>query len=196
MPYHVELRSSIQRAWLFNLDRDELWRTILAPWAAQAPLRVSERTWDPRESTLRILDGPRLEGADLAHGQGFNRAEKSGRDVTAELLRSPATVVSPTREGHELGVGLLAQSGLAAVDWGPVREALLDGREAGISAALVMVVEQLGPWLLDAGLALGALPGRCHLVAAEPTVAGRLGGVEVLLPETVGTRLRRSPSSG
>jgi len=196
MPFHVELRSTIQRAWLFNLDEDELWRTILAPWSARAPLRVSERTWDPRETTLRVLEGPRLEGPDLAYGQGWNNAERNGRDVTRELLQAPATVVSPTREGHELGVALLARAGFAAVDWGPVREALLHGREAGVSAALVMVVRDAGPWLLDAGLALGALPGRAHLVAAEPGVAGRLGGVDVLLPETVGARLRRSPRSG
>ena len=195
MPYHVELRSSLQRAWLFNLDTDALWSRVLAGWAAGAPLDVAGRAWDPRQSALRILEGPALDGADLAHGQGWTRAERTARDVTGELLRAPATVASPTREGHELGVRLLAEAGLAAVDWGPVREALLAGREAGVSAALVMVPADSGAWLLDAGLALGALPGRAHLVAAEPGAPARLGGVEVLLPETVAARVRPSRGS-
>jgi hypothetical protein len=192
MPYHVELRSSLQRAWLFNLDAEELWRAVVAPWAAGSPLRVSDRAWDPRECELKILEGPRLDGAELAFGQGWSRALKRGRDVTAAFLRAPATVISPTRDGHEQGVALLAQAGLAAVDWGPVREALLAGREASVGAALIMAVAQPGPWLLDAGLALGALPGRAHLVAAEPGVASRLGGVEVLLPSELVRRLRGS----
>jgi hypothetical protein len=193
--YHVELRSSLQRAWLFNLTADELWSRVLAPWAARTELDVSGRLWDPRQSLVRILEGPRLAGAELAHGQGWNRAERTARDVTRELLRAPAAVVSPTRAGHDLGVRLLAGAGLAAVDWGPVRATLLAGREAGVSAALVMVSAGAGPWLLDAGLALGGLPGRAHLVSAEPGAPARLGGVEVLSPEAVAGRLRRSPGS-
>ena len=195
MPYHVELRGPLQRACLFNLEPGELWGRVLAAWAAGAEFDVSGRLWDPRQSVLRVLEGPRLDGAELAHGQGWDRAERVSRDVTGELLRAPAAVVSATREGHELGVRLLAGAGLAAVDWGPVREALLAGREASVSAALVMVTAGAGPWLLDAGLALGALPGRAHLVAAAPGAPARLGGVEVLPPETVAGRLRRSPGS-
>jgi hypothetical protein len=195
MPYHVELRSSLQRAWLFNLDADDLWRRVLASWAAGAELEVSGRLWDPRRSAVRILEGPRLDGADLAHGQGWNRAERTARDVTSELLRAPATVVSPTRDGHELGVRLLAAAGLAAVDWGPVREALVAGREPGVSRALVMVTADTGAWLLDAGLAVGALPGRAHLIAAEPGAPARLAGVEVLLPDAFAARLRQSRGS-
>jgi hypothetical protein len=196
MPYHVQLSSGVQRAWLFNLPADELWARVLAAWAARAELDVSGRRWDPRESELRILDGPRLAPAELAHGQGWHRAERTGRDVTSELLRAPATVVSPSRAGHELGVRLLAEAGLAAVDWGPVRDALLAGREPGVSAALVMVPREIGPWLLDAGVALGALPGRVQLVAAEPGAPARLSGVEVVAPGAVGSRLRPSRGSG
>jgi hypothetical protein len=196
MPYHVELRSSLQRAWLFNLDAEELQRRVLGVWTTGAPLDVSGQRWEPGGATLRILEGPRLEGPDLAHGQGWNRAERTGRDVTRAHLRAQATVVSPTRVGHELGVRLLAGAGLAAVDWGPVREALLAGREAAIGVALVMVTAESGPWLLDAGLVLGALPGRAYLVAAEPEAPARLGGVDVLAGAAVAARLRRSRGSG
>jgi hypothetical protein len=196
MPYHVELRSGVQRAWLFNLDADELWARVLAAWAARTELEVSGRRWDPRVSELRIFEGPRLAPADLAHGQGWHRAQRTARDVTREVLRAPATVVSPTRAGHELGVRLLAEAGLAAVDWGSVREALLAGREPELTAALVMVTADDGPWLLDAGLALGALPGRAHLVAADPGAPARLAGVDVVAAEELGARLRPSRGSG
>jgi hypothetical protein len=191
MPYHVELRSGLQRAWLFNLAREELWERVLAGWATRTELEVSGRRWDPRESELQILEGPPLDAADLAHGQGWHRAQRTADDVTRALLRAPATVVSPTRAGHELGVGLLAAAGLAAVDWGPVRDALLTGREPEVSAALVMVTVDEGLWLLDAGLALGALPGRAHLVAAGPGAPARLGGVDVLSADAARVRLSR-----
>ena len=32
-----------------------------------------------RESTLRVLEGPRLEGPDLSFGQGWSNAERSSR---------------------------------------------------------------------------------------------------------------------
>jgi hypothetical protein len=192
MPYHVELRGPMQRACVFNLDDAELWAQVLAPWAAGERLELSGHTWEPGERALRIVEGPRLDAADLAYGRGWSRAEHSGRDVTSALLQAPATVVSPTRAGHELGVALLAEAGLGAVDWGPVREALLAGREPGVRAALVMVTAEPGSWLLDAGLALGALAGRAHVVAAEAAAPARLGGVEVLAPEAALRRLRGS----
>jgi hypothetical protein len=89
----------------------------------------------------------------------------------------------------------LGAAGLGAVDWGPVRATLLSGGEPGVTAALVMVTAAEGAWLLDAGLALGGLPGRAHLVAADPSAPDRVGDVEVLLPEAAAARLRRSQGS-
>ena len=191
MPFHVEVRSALHRAWLFNLEAEELRQRVLSPWAAGAAFALADRRWEPRESELRIIEGPRLEPADLAHGRGWSRARRIGRDVTGELLRRGAgTVVSATRAGHELGVQLLREFGLRAVDWGPAREALLAGADAGVQTALVMASAEPGPWLFDAGLALGALPGRALLVADGPGAPARLAGVPVVPPETVFTRLR------
>lgn len=194
MPYHVEVRSSLQRAWLFNLEAEELRQRVLSPWAAGAAFALAERRWEPRESELRIIEGRRLEPAELAHGQGWNRAQRTGRDVTRELLaRGAGTVVSATRAGHELGVALLRELGLEAVDWGRARAALLEGADAGLVTALVMTSAETGPWLFDAGLALGALPGRAVLVADGPGAPAQLAGVPVLPPEAV---VRRSPRTG
>jgi hypothetical protein len=191
VPFHVEVRTSLQRAWLFNLEAEELRQRVLSPWAAGAAFALAERRWEPRESELRIVEGPRLEAAELAHGQGWNRAQRTGRDVTRELLaRGAGTVVSATRAGHELGVALLRELGLEAIDWGPARAALLSGADAGLDTALVMVGAESGAWLFDAGLALGALPGRAVLVADGPGAPAQVAGVPVVPPEAV---LRRSP---
>ena len=194
MPYHVELRRSHQRAWLFNLEADALRARVLAPWSHGAGVVADDRRWEPRETAIRILEGLRLDPADLAHGQGWNNAERSGRDVTEEMLARPvtATVVSPTREGHDLGVGLLEQLGVAAVDWGEVRAGLLaPERRRGAHAALVMIAAAPGPWLFDAGLAIGAFGDRAIVVAAEPGAPLHLGGVAVIPADaaSVGGRL-------
>ena len=95
MAFHVEVRRSHHRAWVFNLDDDVLRQTVLEPWVNGRQLRIGERDWAPQESTLRILEGELLQPADLAHGQGWHHAQRSGRDVARELLeagRRPSTV--------------------------------------------------------------------------------------------------------
>jgi hypothetical protein len=180
--YHVELRRSLRRAWLFNLDAEALREQVLNPWSSGAGVEVADRRWDVQESTIRVLEGPHLAAADLAHGQGWNRAEHVSRDVTQEVLAAgAATVVSPTRAGHELGVGLLRELGVAAVDWGEVRASLLaGGPHPGADAALVMAAAEPGPWLFDAGLALGAFGPRAVVVAADAGAPAQLAGVAVL----------------
>jgi hypothetical protein len=193
MAFHVEVRSGIQRAWLFNLEPDELRRSVLTPWAAGVEFPLADQRWDPRESELRILEGPRLDGADLAMGRGPGSAHRTAADVTAALLRRGAgTVVSATRDGHEVGVALLRELGLEAVDWGPARTALLAGADAGVELALVMVSAEPGPWLFDAGLALGALPGRAVAVADGSGAPAELAGVPVLPPRAEALRRSRA----
>jgi hypothetical protein len=195
MPFHVEVRSSLRRARRFNLAEDELRRGVLAPWAAGATFDFAEGAWDPHESSLRIIEGPPLAPAELAHGQGWSRAERTGRDVTRELVGHGAgTVVAATRAGHDLGVRLLRELGLAPVDWGAVRAALVAGAPSGIDAVLVMAHGDEGPWLFDAGLAIGALGRRALVVAIGPGAPARLGGVDVLPAEAVA--LRRSLGPG
>jgi hypothetical protein len=195
VPYHVEVRSGMHRAWLFNLDAEELRRRVLSPWAAGVAFALADRRWEPRETELRIVEGVRLEAADLAHGRGWNRAQRTGADVTGALLeRGAGTVVAATRAGHETGVALLRELGLEAVDWGAVRAALLAGADAGVELALVMAPAEIGPWLLDAGLVLGALPGRALVVADGPGAPAQLAGVPVLPPDA--GRVRRSRAKG
>ena len=165
------------------------------PWGKSAEVEIADRRWDPRASALRIVEGPPLDAGELARGQGWNAALRRGRDVTRELLRAPVTVAAPTRAGHELGVGLLVRAGFAEHDWGPVREALHAGRNPGVSAVLVTVTADGGPWLFDAGLALGGATRAAYLVAAEPGAPERAAGIDVFTPEAVAALLRPSRGS-
>jgi hypothetical protein len=176
MPFHVEVRRAMRRAWAFNLSEERLRRGVVDPWRRGIAFELGDREWEPRESTLRILEGPELSPPDLAHGQGWHHAEQSARDVTAEVLSHAAKEASGVAV---LGEGPSAQrvagalrDGLEAkiVDWTSIRAGLLRGttphstqpRDLGVVVA-VLVVEDGEPspsWLFEAGLAIGALDGR------------------------------------
>src|SRR2546425_8084567 len=87
--FHVQVRRSIHRAWLFNLGEAEL-RRIVEPWSRGEAVEVGDREWVPRESTITVLAGRALDPAELAHGQGWNSAERLAEDVTERVFRPAA----------------------------------------------------------------------------------------------------------
>jgi hypothetical protein len=190
MPFHVEVRRSYHRAWAFNLDSEGLRRTVLEPWARGAPLRIGDRDWDPSQSSLRVLEGARLAPADLAHGQGWNRAERSGRDVARELLagarslRSAAvTIVAPSGHARDAAAELLGALGVTVVDWASVRAALLSPEREPVAAqAALVLVDAAAPdeWRFDAGVALGAFGPRTVVVSLAPAAPMQLAGISVV----------------
>jgi len=70
MPFHVEVSGGINHARAFNLSLEELRKTVLEPWLTERPVELGEQRWEPRESALRILEGPHLDPPDLSFGQG------------------------------------------------------------------------------------------------------------------------------
>jgi hypothetical protein len=87
VPFHVEIKATTMRhARAFNLSQEKLRLSILEPWMADRTIELGDHEWVPHESSLRILEGPRLEGPDLASGQGWSNAERSAREVTREVL--------------------------------------------------------------------------------------------------------------
>jgi hypothetical protein len=86
VPFHVEIAGGINHARAFNLSLEELRRAILEPWLTGRLVDLGEREWDPRESSLRILEGPHLDPPDLSFGQGWSNAERSSKDVTRRVL--------------------------------------------------------------------------------------------------------------
>ncbi len=187
MPFHVEIRGSFQRGWAFNLDEAQLRVTILDPWRGGREVVLGGTRWNPPESRLRVLEGPRIEPAELAHGRGWRHAERTARDVTADLLGAgggdaavSVAILAETQATGDVAAAALEQLGFVAVPWGPVRSRILAGaavagdarRALGVAGALLVSgAGGAGPaWLFDAGLAMGALGSRAVLavVGDEP----------------------------
>jgi hypothetical protein len=184
MPFHVEVRRSHHRAWVFNLDDDMLRQTVLEPWVNGRQLRLGERDWAPQESTLRILEGALLPAADLAHGQGWHHAQRSGRDVARELLEASSppgavALIAATPADAEFVVDVLRGLGVDVIAWPELRGRLLSRPHAALAAQAVLIIADAQPsneWHFDAGLAVGAFGDRALLItlAAAPVspVAG------------------------
>jgi hypothetical protein len=193
MAFHVEIRDGMQRARVFNLDADELRARVLVPFARGGVLVLAEQEWTVADSQLQVLEGPRLEPPDLALGRGWGRAQRTARNVTQELFaalraapQAPAALaVLAADVAHQAAaVELLGGLGARVVPWSQVREQVLTGPRGDLAGvAVLLVAEEPVPasWLLDAGLAIGALGGRAVLArpaGARPPV--ELAGLDVI----------------
>ena len=166
----------MHRARVFNLDAGELRGRVLEAWARGGPVALGDQEWDPRDCTLTVLEGAALEPADLAHGQGWHRALRSARDITEDVLRANApaaavAVLATTPAAQRVARAALDRLGVESLDWAAVRSRLLAGEDTGehIAAALI-ILDGHAPanaWLLDVGLAVGALGARA-VVARTP----------------------------
>ena len=79
MPFHVEIGRRLHHARVFNLERGRARRTSSSPGSTTARSSSANSEWDPRESELKILEGPQLEPPDLSFGQGWSNAERRRR---------------------------------------------------------------------------------------------------------------------
>jgi hypothetical protein len=200
VPFHVEIRRSVRRAWAFNLTEERLRAAILEPWRRGQPVELGDREWDPKDSTVRILEGPELSPPELAHGQGWSNASRSSHDVTRDAFSravqeaTRVAVLAETDEAKRAVSGRLEELGARVADWAAVRARILASAtavgsapfEAGGVVAVVVVVERAEPasaWLFEAGLALGALGGRTIIAQLgdepPPAALGDLGVVRV-----------------
>jgi hypothetical protein len=183
MPFHIEVRRGIQRAWAFNLDGGRLRREITEPWATGGPLELGDREWDPQESRLRVLEGRALEGSELAHGRGWQSAERMSADVTAVALAEatkatapPVAILAQSEAGREAVLDVLAKLGVAGIEWSET--------QVGPRLVAAVVAESAEPsadWLFEAGLAFGALGDRAILVQmGSGPVPTPLSGLEAV----------------
>ena len=100
--YHVHVRprgGGLHRAWVFNLTPERLRAEVVEPWLAGDVFELGDIEWDPRTSELQILEGPALEGPDLAMGEGPNSANRTAEEVTERVLAKekalPSTGAAP-----------------------------------------------------------------------------------------------------
>jgi hypothetical protein len=149
VPFHVEVSAGMHRARVFNLSREDLTAKVVEPWLADRTIAMGDREWVPRKSSLKILEGPAMEGPDLAAGQGWANAERSSENATRRLLsEAPAPHLpdayvlesdSPGAFATELPIG--AQS--RPIPWSEAKKRI-DGRDPEI-AAVVLVVRKPEP---------------------------------------------------
>lgn len=144
MAFHVELSSGIKHARSFNLSREQLMAAVIAPWLEDLPVELGEQEWRPAESKLKILEGPHLDGPDLAFGQGWSNAERASEEVTErELAAAPAPdlpdafVVEAAQPDAALGK-LLEGQAANPIAWTEARDRI-DGRDPAIAAVILVV---------------------------------------------------------
>ncbi|HWI94603.1 MAG TPA: hypothetical protein VNS60_00890 [Solirubrobacterales bacterium] len=144
MPFHVELSSGIKHARSFNFSREQLMAEVIAPWLEDLPVELGEQEWAPAESKLKILEGPHLDGPDLAFGQGWSNAERASEEVTQrELAAAPppdlpdAFVIEAEQPDVALGK-LLEVQAASPISWAEARNRI-DGRDPTIAAVILVV---------------------------------------------------------
>lgn len=150
MPFHVEVSSSPQRARVFNVGEAELWQTVLDPWLRGSSFELGEQEFDPRESTLTVLEGKAMEGPDLSFGQGWTNALRISENVTRALidaaeLRTPPPAAAVVEAGSiEAGLELIRTgSSPQTIEWAEAKERI-DGRDPAV-AAVILVLRPSGP---------------------------------------------------
>lgn len=90
--FHVELRRFPHSFWRFNLTEQELRETLLSPWVQGASVEAGERRWSPEQTTLTVLEGPRLAMSELAMGRGWRNAQRRGEDVSERMIEAERQV--------------------------------------------------------------------------------------------------------
>jgi hypothetical protein len=147
--FHVEISTGLHRARVFNLNREDLLDKVVTPWLEGRPIEMGDREWQPRESILKILDGPRMENPDLSFGQGWSNAERKSENVTREVLEqappphTPDAFLVEAESPEAVTADLVGGHGGRAVDWAEA-QAKLDRRDPAI-AAVILVVRRPAP---------------------------------------------------
>lgn len=140
----MEISAGVHRARVFNLDRDDLIEKVAQPWLEDRAIQMGDREWVPRRSSLRILEGPRMETPDLSFGQGWANAERACEDVTRALLDAvppptgPDAFVVETDNPEGLVAEVVAAHDGNAIQWADARRRL-DGRDPEVAAVILVV---------------------------------------------------------
>ncbi|HEX4669034.1 MAG TPA: hypothetical protein VH275_03550 [Solirubrobacterales bacterium] len=145
MSFHVEVSSGHQHARVFNVDEAGLRTTVLEPWVAGLPFDFGEREWDPRESRLTVLEGPEMEGPDLAFGQGWSNAQRAAEDVTRPMLEA-AEASAPVQAAAVIAASSL-EAALKAMRGGRLPQPIhwsaaverINGRDPEVTAVILVV---------------------------------------------------------
>ena len=120
--YHLELRQFPHNFCHFNLTEQALHETVLDAWARGESVEVGERTWNPQQANLTVIEGPELPVEQLSMGRGWRNALRQGTDATAELLTGTRTRLGlvDTTPADASGRGKEPAPGTARSAWAAV----------------------------------------------------------------------------
>ena len=150
MAFHVEISMPMRHARVFNLNQEDLLSKVVGPWLENRVIEMGEREWLPEESSLRILDGPRMDPPDLSYGQGWSNAERKSEDVTRQVLEdAPAPKVTDaflveTDSPESVTADVVAGHGGRAIAWNEAK-ARLDGRDFLFAAVILVTRKPAAP---------------------------------------------------
>ncbi len=85
--FHVEMRAGISSVREFNLTEQRLWVEILVPLMADTSFTVEGHEFVPRETRLKVYEGPELRPDQLGIGRGWQNVERTAADVTDRVLQ-------------------------------------------------------------------------------------------------------------
>jgi hypothetical protein len=105
--FHVELRHFPHSAWRFNLSEREL-SDIVQPWVREQVVDVGERKWSPHLAKLTILEGPKLDVAQLSMGRGWRSAQRQSEEVTQRVLEATKQALQGALPGAGAPAGVPA----------------------------------------------------------------------------------------
>jgi hypothetical protein len=144
MAFHVEISAGFNHARVFNLNREDVVAKVVEPWLEGRMIEMGDQKWQPRESSLIILEGPRMETVDLSFGQGWSNAERASKAVTREILGQapppslPDAFVIETSNPEAVTADVVGGHGGQAIHWGEGREKI-DGRDPKIAAVILVL---------------------------------------------------------
>jgi hypothetical protein len=169
--YHLELRHFPHNASRFNLSEQEL-RAIVEPWVREQVVEFGERKWSPHMAKITILEGPRLEIAQLNMGRGWRSAQRASEDVTERVLEA-AREASQAQVQAAPGPSApaLANTGEGGAD-GLADAALSDPVALGVQLAALLGSDPMGlleAWRAAAARSPGLTPSE-SLALAEHAV--------------------------
>jgi len=146
--FHVEMRSGMQVVREFNLDDRRLWLEFLAPLMADHDFMLEGHEFIPRQTRLKVYEGPELRPDQLGMGRGWQNVERSAQDVTERVLaraREHIAAGGATTAGAATATGAGASGGSPAADL--LRERLIGRISAGPIAApeILAIASELMP---------------------------------------------------
>jgi len=113
--YHLALNNFPHSCNRFNMDERQLME-IVVPFSRGQEISLGEQTWDPKHTTLTVIEAPELPVGQLAPGRGWGNVERTGRDVTADVLARVAESDAKAAAAPGELAGLLGAHGARLLD--------------------------------------------------------------------------------